>query len=97
MDGMYQDSVAMSKIAEDIRNDAELFGKQIEEMYNLISVNIGESDAAGRVWYGKRAADYVQTVNNKKADFDSAKQNIVKLSNNLQEHADAWNSFENGY
>lgn len=97
MDGMFQDSTAMSKIAEEIRDDAERFAKEIEEMYSLISTNIGEENGAGRVWYGNRAAAYVQNVNNKKSDFENAKQNIINLSNNLQDHADAWNSFENDY
>lgn len=95
MEEMFQDSESMSRIADSIEQDAQQLGNLVEEMYSLLEQKLGAEDDGQKSWFGPKAQVFLQNIKNKKVDFDNAKQNISILGQNLQAHADTWNSFEN--
>lgn len=95
MNEIVQDSESMSRIADELEQDATQFGNIIEEMYALIDNKLGAEDDGQKAWFGPKATVFQQNINNKKVDFENAKKNISTIAQNLQSHADAWNSFEN--
>ena len=88
-----QDSQQISEIASQLGQDATNFGKLVEEMYTLIDQNITESDSGSSAWFGPKANIFKTNINNKKVDFETAQSNIQAVADNLQGHAETWDSF----
>lgn len=95
MEEIFQDSEQMAAIASDIEKDAQDLGRLVEEMYTLLDQKLGAEDDGQKVWFGPKASVFLQNIKNKRVDFENAQQNINTLGQNLQAHADTWNSFEN--
>lgn len=93
---VFQDSTQMGNIATSIQGDADELKAEVEDMYKILGEELGEEDTGNRAWFGPKATVFKQNIDAKQVDFDNAVNNISKVSSNLQDQADAWNTFEQG-
>ena len=95
MNEVMQNGEGMQRIADEISNDATEFGNYVEEMYSLLERKIGATDDGERAWFGPKASEFIENINAKKGEFETAKGNIEAVATNLREHAQTWAQFEN--
>lgn len=95
MDGeVFQNSDEMKALADEINNDSEDLKKEIEEMYELLNNDLGDSDNGNKAWFGPKASQFLSNIVAKQNDFDAQCNNVKKVSANLREQAQAWENFE---
>ena len=93
--GVSQDSGQLREIVEEIRTLAAQFKSYTDSMTETLEKQIGESEGAGVSWYGPNAVAFLENYKQKcPAEFTTAYDNIVSLPNNLEEQANAWETFE---
>ena len=86
------DAPGLKQDASEIRAKANEYMRKIEEIYEKIEANVKDGNEGN--WYGPRARDFKQSVNNLKEGFESIKTDLYKASENLDEQADTWIRFE---
>lgn len=91
---VFQNSTEMKKIADEIEGDANKLKAQIDDMYALLKDNLGTEDNGNKAWFGPKAKQFLDNIEAKRNDFDTQSNNIHKVSNNLRDHANAWERFE---
>ncbi len=92
---VFQDSEQMGAIATDITSDSTTLSGIIDEMYKTLNDELGEEDTGNRAWFGPKATVFLNNIEAKHEDFNNAVKNIAAVGTNLQDQADAWNTFEN--
>ncbi len=90
-----QDSEAIREVAEDIKANAKSYKKTYEEIFTLMSEKITEAKAASSAWWGPNAKAFYDEFEKKRIDFENAYKNLSAMASNLEEQANAWDSFEN--
>ena len=90
-----QDSGQLREIVEEIRALAAQFKSYTDDITTVLEKQVGESEGAGVSWYGPNAVAFLDNYKQKcPNEFTIAYNNIVSLSNNLEEQANAWETFE---
>lgn len=95
MAAINQDSEALLRIAEQIRELANNFLDEKKEFFNEVHNEIGE-DESRKTWYGPNAGRFVTEFDKTGEEFEKAYQNIINMASNLESQANSWNAFENG-
>ncbi len=93
MNGMHQDGEALKQDAEAIREAAANYKSKIENLYEEINNHVSASDE-GKSWYGPKAGEFVNAVENLRGDFEKIATSLEEAADNLSAQADAWNAFE---
>ena len=91
---VFQNSVEMKKIADEIGNDSEELKRLIDEMYSVLEENLGTDDDGKKAWFGPKATQFLDNIKAKRNDFDTQSNNVQKISKNLRDQAEAWERFE---
>lgn len=94
-EGMFQSSEDMQNIAQEIDSDATEIEGYIDEIYALLDQKLGAEDDGQKVWFGPKSSVFLENIRNKKSEFENDVQCIRNEGRNLDEQAQAWNSFEN--
>jgi hypothetical protein len=88
-----QDSEALMRIAEDIRDLATGFAQVRDTFFEVVHNQIGE-DETHTTWYGPNANKFITEFDKTAEEFNKAYGNIISMANNLESQANAWNAFE---
>ncbi len=91
-----QDSEALKKIAEEIRDLGRRFNTERDAFFNAVKAEIGE-DETHKTWYGPNAKKFIDEFEKAGLEFDKAYANIMSMADNLDEQANAWQSFESDH
>lgn len=95
MNGVSQDSEALRQDAAYIEDMAMNFQTQYTNLFEEMDKNLSAEANESVAWWGPQAGLFLSNFNKKQEDFKNAYQNIVNMARNLEEQADAWDSFEN--
>ena len=90
-----QDSEALVRIADEIRELASNFLTEKENFFDDVHGQIGE-DESHTTWYGPNAQNYISEFDKTGDEFQKAYDNIMSMASNLESQANSWNAFENG-
>lgn len=93
-----QDSEALVKIAEQIREVARKFKSESDAFVKYVDEQIGAEDTHP-TWYGPNAGNFItefNKINGPEGDFTKAYGNIMAMADSLDEQANAWKTFEGG-
>lgn len=92
--GVSQDSDALRKDAEYIREMANKFQSQYTKLFDEMTTNLKADVDSSAAWWGPQAQLFLENFNKKEMDFKNAYNNIVNMAENLEEQAQAWDTFE---
>ncbi len=95
MNGVSQDSDALRQDAAYIEEKASNFLNQYTNLFEEMDKNLSAEANEAIAWWGPQAGVFLANFNKKQDDFKNAYQNIVNMASNLEEQAQAWDSFEN--
>lgn len=95
MNGVSQDSGELKRIASEIEDAGDKFLREKNELYDEIKSRLTEEESGSSAWWGPLAGNFKEKVLAKEGDFDKAYKNITSMAHNLEEQANAWESFEN--
>ncbi|MDO5394234.1 MAG: hypothetical protein Q4F33_06515 [Mycoplasmatota bacterium] len=95
MNGVSQDSQALREDASYIEQMAGNFQTQYNNLFEEMDNNLSAEANEAIAWWGPQAGLFLQNFNQKRDEFESAYKNIVNMARNLEEQAQAWDSFEN--
>ena len=95
MNGVSQDSEALRQDANYINEMAETFKSQYEQLFQEMEANLSADANESIAWWGPQAGLFLNNFNKKKEDFNNAYKNVTSMATNLEEQAQAWDTFEN--
>ena len=95
MNGVSQDSEALRQDANYINEMAETFKSQYEQLFQEMEANLSADANESIAWWGPQAGLFLNNFNKKKDDFNNAYKNVTSMATNLEEQAQAWDTFEN--
>lgn len=90
---MYQDGEGLRKDAASIREQAANYRTKIERLYDEIHNTVSATDE-GKAWFGPKAGEFVQAVENMRGDFETIAKTLESAADELESQANAWSKFE---
>ena len=63
-------------------------------MYTSMKQVIGEEEDANKGWWGPKAAQFIENVEQKRPEFTTAFNTINAMAQNLEDQVTAWDNFE---
>ena len=82
-------------MANHINEMAETFKSQYEQLFQEMEANLSADANESIAWWGPQAGLFLNNFNKKKEDFNNAYKNVTSMATNLEEQAQAWDTFEN--
>ncbi len=90
---MYVDIAGLKSDAESIRNHAATYRAKIEKLYEEVH-NTADASDESKAWFGPRAGEFVQAVENLRGDFENIEKALQSAADELEGQAHAWSNFE---
>lgn len=94
MNQVNQEGDQLLRVAESIKGNADDFWQKVEQIYEELEVNLGETYDANKAWWGPKSGVFLQNAKNIKPNFENAKNAINTMAQNLEDQVNSWASFE---
>lgn len=90
---MSVDTAGLRADAESIRTHTNNYKSKIEKLYEEVNNTVNVSDES-KAWFGPRAGEFVQAVENLRGDFENIEKALQSAADELDAQANAWSNFE---
>lgn len=92
--GVRQDGERLLEIAEEIRANGDSFKSMYQSIFDEMDTRLGAEESGSRAWWGPQATRFNEAFGKKIEEFEKAFTNITEMADNLENQANAWNTFE---
>ncbi len=89
-----QDSKELRSIAGVINSAASDFEEKYNALFQKLQDQLTEAESEISAWWGPQATAFYEEISGKKLQFQNAKANLNSMATNLEEQAQAWDTFE---